>query len=198
MNPLHKLALRLTRRRQLDRDLTDELRFHLEMLSADRPDARRQFGNLAAIKEACRDMWSFSSIELWAQDVRYGLRTLRRSPGFTAVAITALALGIGVNTTVYSLVNGILFKDLPYVDSRRIFFVSSLDRTGRLDAMSFPDFQDLRATAKSFDGIFATRQGQADLSDGAGLPQAYPSAFVTANTFPLLDVKPVVGRDFFP
>jgi len=81
LNRTHLRLERLIRRRQLDRDLEDELRFHLEMLGADRAGARSQFGNLGALKEACRDMWTFGSTESWLQDLGYGLRTLRKSPG---------------------------------------------------------------------------------------------------------------------
>src|ERR1039457_6754514 len=164
LNRLRLRLNRLVRRRQLDRDLEDELRFHLEMLGPNRADAQRRFGNFSGLKEACRDMWTLGSIELWLQDLRYGLRTLRKNPGFTSVAVAALALGIGVNTTVFSLVNGVLFKNLPFENSERILYISSLDRAkGRLQDMSYPDYQDFRAQVKSFDGLAATTQTQGDI-----------------------------------
>src|SRR5579871_943342 len=196
----NRLYLRLTRaarRRQLDRDLEDELQFHLDMLSSERPDARKQFGNYSWLKEVCRDMWTLGWIELFLQDVRYGFRTLRRSPSFSAVAIAALALGIGVNTTVFSLVNGVLYKNLPFANSDRILYVSSIDRTkGGPRSMSYPDFQDFRAQMKSFDGLAASSQTSGDISDGIGLPQNYVCAQITANTFSVIGQKPVIGRDF--
>src|SRR5579871_3585277 len=195
----NRLYLRLTRaarRRQLDRDLEDELQFHLDMLSSERPDARKQFGNYSRLKEVCRDMWTLGWIELFLQDVRYGFRTLRRSPSFSAVAIAALALGIGVNTTVFSLVNGVLYKNLPFQNSDRIFYLSSLHRLKGPQNVSYPDFLDFRAEAKSFEGLAATSQVEGDISDGIGFPQGYRCSRVTTNAFSVIGQKPVVGRDF--
>src|SRR5690242_7848836 len=123
-----RLRLRsLFRRAALDRDLDDELHFHLEMLARDRVDAKRQFGNATRLKESCREMWTLGFIEIWMQDLRYGLRTLARNPGFTSVALTVLALGIGVNATVFSLINAILFKNLPFAGSDKVFYVRSIN-----------------------------------------------------------------------
>jgi predicted permease len=134
------------------------------------------------------------------EDLRFGLRTLSKNPGFTTVAITALALGIGVNATVFSLANAILFKNLPFANSDQILYIVSTNATKphANRSFSFPNFRDLRAAVKSFDAVGASTDVSANISDHTASPEGYHGARVTANTFSLIGQKPIAGRDFLP
>src|SRR5262249_42444232 len=151
----------LLRRRRLERDLDDELAFHLAMREADyrrdgitatdaRAAARRRFGNVTRLKEQCRDMWTFHPLETLAQDVRYALRTMRRSPGFTLVAVFALAVGIGGNTAIFSLLDAARTQALPYRDPERLVLLWGNVQRARVErrGTSDPDFADWRARAR--------------------------------------------------
>jgi predicted permease len=198
----------LFRRRQLERDLDDELAFHLSMREAEyRGDgvpaadagaaARRRFGNLTYLKEQCRDMWTFHPLETLWQDVRYALRTLRRSPGFTIVAVVALAIGVGANTAIFSLIDAMRARALPYKEPSRLVQLwgnvmrTRLERRGN----SYMDFVDWRAQAKSFEDIAAFDTLTATLS-GRDDPQRLFAEFVSAPYFSLLGVAPARGRTF--
>ena len=134
------------------------------------------------------------------QDVRFGVRTLVKNPGFTAVAVTALALGIGANATVFSMVNGVLFKSLPFDQNDRIVYLSSSDvRTGRADgAISYADYYDFRAQAKSFTALAAYTGCLGNLSDDLAFPENYRCNQFSANAFTVIGQKPILGRDFIP
>ena len=132
------------------------------------------------------------------QDVRYALRVLRNNPGFSAVVISALALGIGANTTVFTLVNAVLFRGLPFENADRIMHMTSsnVSKNRNNIGVSYPDLVDWRAATKSLDGIGAMTGGRISYSDGAGTPEQYRSSQITANAFDLIGQKPILGRGF--
>ncbi len=203
----HRLTALLTRRR-LDRDLADELAFHLAMredeyiragLTRDeaRAAARRQFGNVTHFKEEARDMWMFSSIETFAQDTRYALRTLGRAPGFTAVAVAVLAIGIGGSTAIFSLVDAMQARALPYRNADRLVELWGNVMRARVErrGASYPDFVDWRARAKSFDDIAAFDAQLLTLAN-SDEPERVSAEFVSAPYFSLLGIAPARGRTF--
>jgi putative ABC transport system permease protein len=134
------------------------------------------------------------------EDLRFGFRTLSKNPGFTAVAITALALGIGVNATVFSLSNAVLFKNLPFANSDHVLYIISTNSTKPrwYQAFSYPDYLELRGQLKSFDAVGASADVSANISDHTASPEGYHGARISANTFSLIGQKPIAGRDFLP
>ena len=129
------------------------------------------------------------------QDIRFGARTLAKNPGFTAVAVTALALGIGANATVFSMVNAVLFKSLPFDQNDRILYLSSTDlRTGRPNgAISYADYYNLRDQTKSFTALAAHTGCLGNLSDDLAFPENYRCTQLTANAFTVIGQWSPVG-----
>src|SRR6266702_3176152 len=130
-------------------------------------------------------------------DLRYAVRTLAKSPGFTAVAVLTLALGIGANTAIFSAVNGVLLRPLPYPGSDRLVQVMSTVFRGVRVGVSFPDLPDLRGLSQDFTGVAAVRTQRHNLT-GAGDPRDVQAAAVTANLFDVLQVRPEIGHCFAP
>jgi predicted permease len=130
-----------------------------------------------------------------AQDVRFALRTLRRIPAFTAVAIITLAIGIGANTAVFSILYAVLLRPLPFRDSGRIVALNRVMRNGTPAGLSWPEFDDWRRTVSSFEIMALYRGGSGDLV-GGGEPQRIMVASVSRGFFPLLGVPPLAGRTF--
>jgi putative ABC transport system permease protein len=159
--------------------------------------ALREMGGVEQIKEECRDMRRVYHIDTFLQDVRYGLRQLRRSPGFTAVAVLTLALGIGANTAIFSVVNAVLLQALsfPYSDPDRLAYVYSGDlRRGFGDDISLADFEDWKARSHVFERMAAFEGTWFILTDDE--PQRIHGDFISADWLPTLGVQPVMGRNF--
>jgi predicted permease len=195
-------------RERRDKELDEELQSHLEMAIRDRVErgetreeaeavVRREFGNTGLVREVTREMWGWLWLEQLLQDLRYGARSLRRAPGFTAVAILTLALGIGANTAIFSVVNAVLLSPLPYVESERLITpVGKKNNLGVPTVVSYPDFLDWRDQTQTLEHVAAYNQSSMLLQRGDVEPQLIYGANVSADLFPLLRVQPVLGRAF--
>lgn len=200
MNRFAKKLRMLWHRRQLERDLDDELRFHLAMKTEEAGDpveAERRLGNAIGLKEDCRAIWTFATLETWWQDIRYAIRTLGRTPGFVAAATVALALGIGADTAIFTIATGALTWDLGLDHVDRIVLVNLTDTTrGQGFGMSYPDFRDFRSQTKSLTGLAAYQFASVNLSDNRSFPERCWRARMSANGFFVSEQKPAIGRIF--
>src|SRR5215831_3747613 len=134
------------------------------------------------------------------EDIRFGIRTLLKSPGFTVVAIITLAMGIGVNVTMFSITNGVIFKGVPYDKEDRVIHILERDtlHNNQFSLVSYPDFRDFREQAKSFESIGAWSGSQVSIADANNLPDSYRAVQITSNAFRAMRTKPLIGRDFTP
>ena len=198
-------------RRRLDEEFQQEIDSHMEMLIEDnlrrglspeeaRRRARVQLGGITQLREIHREMWGLPWLETLLQDLRYGLRQLRRNPGFTAVAILTLALGIGANTAIFSVVDAVLLKPLPYKDPAQLVWPTLQNPKSDLHsfAVPHPTYFAWRDQNNVFSGIAATHfTGEFTLT-GAGIPERIPGISVSPNFFSVLGVELLRGRSFTP
>jgi putative ABC transport system permease protein len=132
------------------------------------------------------------------QDLRFASRRLVKDRWITLAAVVALALGIGANSAVFTLVNGVLLRGLPFDQPERIMWVDTHDAKARTFGVSVDDYGDWRAATRTFTGLALVQSGQPNLSGDGRLPEAYPGGYVTANAFDIIGVKPILGRGFVP
>lgn len=199
----------LVRRRQSEAEMAEEMRFHLEQRAADlatdglAPDearfaAQRRFGNLACIQEQAREAHGWGWLERFLKDMQFAARQLVRSPGFSLLAIVTLGLGIGANTSMFSLVNGVMLKSLPYHEPDRLQHIYRITPQNPEGGHSPADFLDLRKARAPYGDFSAFASTRVSLSDPGQPAELAFSGLATANLFSLLGVVPQLGRAFVP
>jgi predicted permease len=213
MNLRHLIVRRfyaLCRRRQLEADMAAEMKAHLEMQEAANrvagmaPDeahsaAHRQFGGVDQIKETVRDQRGWVWLEQLAKDFRFSARSLRKTPGFTAVALLTLALGIGVNTAIFSIINNLFFRPLPVRDAGNLVVVAAKTPISTfLRGYEYPNYLDLRDQVDAFSDLMAYSTTPIDLDAPGSQPERTYAAVVTGNYFSFFGVQAALGRLFLP
>ena len=202
------------RRARMDSEMDAELRFHLEAYAADLMRngvsrqqalrrARLEFGGVDKTKEECREARGLRFIETLMRDLHYSMRALRKSPGFTTVAVLTLALGIGANTTIFSAVDALMLRPLPFPASNELVRIYSMQQGmfntfGNPDGPSAPDVRDFAERSHSFQGIvvYDTWRKNVNFGDAAGEPEQMSVGLVPAGYFEVLGIRPIVGRLF--
>ena len=195
-------------RREKDEELDRDIQEHIEMEVRDNMDrgmpaetaraaALRKFGNIARIKEDTRAVWGWTRMEQIEQDVRYALRMVHKNPGFAAVTIITLALGIGMNTAVFSVVNAVLLKPLPYPDANRLVWLADYNEHFKMEAVTGPDFLDWKDQAQSFEKMAGYGYSGGTIAISGNAEQA-ATAFVTDDFWTITGAHPSLGRAFLP
>jgi predicted permease len=196
----------LLRRSRADRDLDEELRHHIEQQTEQNirlgmsPEeahysARKDFGGVDQTKERSRDARGVRWLEEVWQDLHYGVRMLMRYPGFTVVAVLTLALGIGANTAIFSVVNAVLLRPLPIEEANRLVWMSERHAQIPSRMISYLNFLDWRARSRSFEAM-ATTRGRPETLTGAGEARSLMVRLVSADYFRVMRAHPLLGRDF--
>jgi hypothetical protein len=199
--------MRLPGRRRED-ELDEEIEGHLRMAIRERVErgetpeqaeasARKEFGNVVLVKEVTRGMWGWTWLRQFTQDLRYGLRAMRRAPWFTAAAVVTMALGIGANGAIFSVVNAVLLRPLPYPNAGRLVSVKRVDpRGGNVGGtISYPNFTDFRDQTPGLQHAAAYSGSYAWLGGGEE-PERIEGVYASAGLFPTLGVGPALGRAY--
>jgi predicted permease len=206
---LQSLFCAFFQRSHVEADMNEELSAHIQNRAHDlecsglpRAEAQRrariEFGGQERFKEEIREALGTCFFDTLWQDLRFGIRTLRKSPGFTTVAILTLALGIGANTAIFSVIQGVLLTPPPFAQPSRLFFVFQYNFTQKhIVALSYPDFLDWQRNARSFQQMAAITSRSFDLTS-PGTPEHLDGDEVSAGFFNTLGVKLALGRDFAP
>jgi putative ABC transport system permease protein len=194
------------RRKRMMEELDQDIQDHIERETQDNiergmspEDARyaatRKFGNVTHVKEETREVWSLIWLEHFVEDVRFGLRMLRKNPGFTAVAMLTLALGIGANAAVFSVVYAVLLRPLPYKDPASLIVLNETTPMVGTVTVSYPNFLDWRDQSRTFSQMAAVREVGFNLS-GVTQPENISGDAVSPNFLSMMGVRPFLGRDF--
>ena len=194
---------------RLDQEFTEEIQAYLDMLTEEKirqglspQEARRnalvELGGVAQVEERVREIRMGRFIETVWRDVRMGVRALVHTPGFTLVALLALALGIGTNTAIFSVVNGVLLRPLPFPDAERLVYLESIkpDRAIRDGHISMPDFVDWQSQADAFESISLIYTARIIVTGNDAEPEFVPFSVVPVNFFQTTGVNPIMGRTF--
>src|SRR6202522_3906323 len=198
-------------RSRVQNEMEAELQFHLEAYAEEliqsgvpRAEAMRrarlEFGGMEGTKEECLEARGASYVDNLIQDLRYGVRSMMRAPGFTAMAVLALALGIGANTAIFSVVNAVLLRPLPYDQPDRLVQLWHVPPQAAFPGIAeFPvspaNFLDWRSQTQSFEGMSAYGRGSYTLT-GSGEPETFRMIAVTEGLFSILHARPLLGRGF--
>ena len=196
--------------RQLDQEFGQELEVHLDLLADEnvrrgmapeeaRRNARMRLGGNTQLREINRELRGLPLLETFLQDMRYAIRVLRKHPGFTAVVVLTLALGIGANTAIFSVVNAVLLEPLPYPDPSQLVNLSEARTQKGISSTgaSYLDLQDWSEQSRAFSHLAGEGLHQLTLT-GGGEPMVVSTVVVTTDFFPLLEVKPLLGRALLP
>lgn len=202
-----------TRKGQVDRELTEEVGSYVELLTEKKMkegmnerEARRaamvEVGGVEQVKEEVRAGRTGFALEIFFQDLRYGMRSLLKKPAFTLTAVIALALGIGANTAIFSVINGVLLRSLSYAAPDRIVMLwersVTESRRQMQNVISPANFLDWQKQSTSFEQMAAVADQRANLTGGTGEPEEIKAQFVSQPFFAVLGVQPLVGRSFLP
>ena len=211
LSRVQSLFRNTTRKARVEQELADELSAYLDLLTEkhmkngmSEQDARRaallDTGGVEQVKEEVRAGRTGFGFETFMQDLRYGLRSLLKKPGFTGTAVIALALGIGANTAIFSVINGVLLRSLSYANPDRIVMVweRSVARNDHRNVVSPANFLDWQKQSTSFAHMAAVAEQRVNLTGGTGEPEEVKAQLVSRDFFAALGVQPIMGRFFVP